>query len=207
PVNAMDLHAQLLLRDKDLSQSSRDSVQQIRTEARHLNRMILNLLDLSKGDEGKLSPNRTDVDLPKLMTTITSELDANARSRKVGIQASLAVNNLHADEDLLRRALTNLIENALRHSPEQTSVIVTSERAENATDLRVRDFGKGISPEMREQIFDPFVQIATTDASSTRAGRGLGLTFCKLVAEAHSGTIDVDDAAPGAVFTMRFPNE
>src|SRR5262249_51158707 len=70
PVNAMDLHAQLLLRERGLPESAREAAAQIRTEARHLTRMILNLLDLSKADEGKLEPLRSIVALPALIAEV-----------------------------------------------------------------------------------------------------------------------------------------
>ena len=108
PVNTLDLHAQLLLRDKSLSQSARDSATQIRTEARQLNRMILNLLDVSKADEGKLAPNRGDVDLESLVAQVVAELEESARARNVTIEVALEAKRVSADEDLLRRAIANL---------------------------------------------------------------------------------------------------
>jgi signal transduction histidine kinase len=71
------------------------------------------------------------------------------------------------------------------------------------TELRVADAGSGIPIELRERIFDPFVQAEVGVA--TRSGRGLGLTFCKMVAEAHRGTIAAHDASPGTVFCVRLP--
>jgi len=57
---------------------------------------------------------------------------------------------------------------------------------------------------MRERVFDPFVQI---EGSTTRAGRGLGLAFCKLAVESHGGRIWIEDAKPGAIFCLRLPND
>jgi two-component system, sensor histidine kinase and response regulator len=59
---------------------------------------------------------------------------------------------------------------------------------------------------MRERIFDPFVQVESNDRSTSRSGRGLGLAFCRLAVEAHGGRIWVEDASPGAVFCMSFPD-
>lgn len=206
PVNAMDLHAQLLLRDKNLPQSVRDSAAQIRTEARQLNRMILNLLDVSKGDEGKLTPKLTDVDLENLVAQVVSELEASAQARNIKLEVSLDVKHVNADEDLLRRAIANLTENAVRHAPEKSAVAVTSAHVEHSTEIRIRDFGKGIPDEMRTKIFEPFVQLAEGNLPPSRAGRGLGLTFCKLAIEAHGGVIGVEDSSPGAVFFVRLPD-
>jgi signal transduction histidine kinase len=71
-------------------------------------------------------------------------------------------------------------------------------------ELRVSDSGPGIAPEMREQIFDRFVQLGS-ERMVSRAGRGLGLSFCRLAVEAHGGRIWVADAAPGTAFHIRLP--
>jgi two-component system, sensor histidine kinase and response regulator len=207
PVNAMDLHAQLLLRDKTLPESARESAASIRFEARQLHRMILNLLDVSKADEGKLAPKRTQVDLPALVAEIFSELDVNAGSRNVSLRRSIDVAHVVADEDLLRRTLTNLIENAIRHAPADSAVMVTATHGDGGAELRIADAGSGIPPEMRNAVFEPFVQVdAGGDRIVTRSGRGLGLTFCKLAVEAHDGQIWVEDSAPGATFCVRLPD-
>jgi two-component system sensor histidine kinase/response regulator len=206
PVNSMDLYAQLLQRERDLPETAKDAVAHIRHEARQLLRMILNLLDISKADEGKLTAKRTRVNLRSLVDEVVGELEGGARARKVSVAVALAIHEVTGDEDLLRRMLANLIENAIRHAPAESQVSVESRLASGAVELRVRDAGRGIPAEMREKIFDPFVQLEGA-SSSSRSGRGLGLTFCKLSAEAHGGTIWVEDAAPGAVLCVRIPHE
>jgi two-component system, sensor histidine kinase and response regulator len=84
-------------------------------------------------------------------------------------------------------------------------VRVSSAAREGATEIRIADAGSGVPEDMRERIFDPFVQIQG-NARVTRSGRGLGLTFCRLAVEAHGGRIWVEDASPGAVFCLRLPN-
>lgn len=207
PVNSMDLHAQLLLRDKGLSDSARDSAARIRIEARQLNRMILNLLDLSKADEGKLAPKLVEVSLRTLVDEIVGELDVSAKSSKVSLRTSLTTECVHADEDLLRRVLANLVENAIRYAPSESIVMISTMEVDGHTEIRVADAGRGIPKEMRDKVFDPFMQVdAGTERVVTRSGRGLGLTFCKLAVEAHGGRIWVEDAAPGAIFCVRLPN-
>jgi two-component system, sensor histidine kinase and response regulator len=208
PVNSMDLNAQLLLRDQALSARARESAAAIRNDARQLTRMILNLLDLSKADEGRLAPRLSDIDLRGLVNEVLSDLAVNAEGRQVVLRSSIEVERVPADEDLFRRTLTNLVENAIRYAPPQTAVTVAAVLVDAGIELRVADAGRGIAPEMREKIFDPFVQADSGgEHLVTRAGRGLGLTFCKLVVEAHGGQIWVEDAEPGAVFCLRLPNE
>ncbi|GAC1569157.1 MAG: hybrid sensor histidine kinase/response regulator [Polyangiales bacterium] len=208
PVSAMDLHAQLLLRDKALTPSVQKSATQIRTEARRLTRMIMNLLDLSKGDEGRLSPQKSTIDLRFLVTEVLAELAVTATGRKVNLECAIDVDTIRADDDLLRRTLVNLVENAIRYAPPGTAVMVTASAQPKETHLRVADAGAGVPPEMRKHIFDPFVQLdSASSLASPRTGRGLGLAFCKLAIEAHGGQLWVEDAAPGAVFCVSLPHE
>ena len=206
PVNSMDLHAQLLLREKGLPASARDSATQIRTEARQLTRMILNLLDISKADEGKLVPKRSDVDLRRLVDEVIAELGVSADGRDVSLRISLETDRIHADDDLFRRLLTNLVENAIRYAPRETSITVTATRGPTGTELRVADAGRGVPEDMREKVFNPFVQVEQGERIVAHGSRGLGLTFCKLVVEAHGGHIWIEDASPGAIFCVRFPH-
>ncbi len=204
PVNSMDLSAQLLLREAGGSPSTLEAAAQIRAEARHLTRMILNLLDLSKADEGKLEPKRSQVDVAQLVAQIFAELEVGAQARGVTLRSDVRCAHVEVDEDLLRRLLANLVENALRHAPSRTDVTVTVTAEGEAAEIRVADAGRGVPAELREKIFDPFIQLEDT-RSGSRSGRGLGLTFSRLVAEAHGGTIRVEDASPGAVFVVTIP--
>jgi signal transduction histidine kinase len=206
PVNAMDLHAQLLLREGSLPESARESATHIRSEARQLERMILNLLDLAKADEGQLTPRRSDVDLRALVEEVFGELGVAAEARNVMLGSGLETDRVHADRDLLRRTLVNLVENAIRHAPPGSSIRVIALRLVGGTEVRVADAGVGIPPEMRDKVFNPFVQIESGDHPVARRGRGLGLTFCKHAVEAHGGRIWIEDASPGSVFCVRLPH-
>jgi len=204
PVANVDLSAQLLQRDKELPARMRGTVDTIRQEVHSLMRLITNLLDISKSEEGKLAPVRTTVNLVALVAEVLETQAPSARDRGVTLEQSVEARELSADPDLLRRILENLVDNALRHAPEGSVVRVSATEQAGATELRVADAGSGIPEAMRERIFDPFMQL--DGQTRTRSGRGLGLTFCRLAVEAHGGTIDVVSANPGAVFCLRFPH-
>jgi signal transduction histidine kinase len=86
-------------------------------------------------------------------------------------------------------------------------VSITITDLPGATELRVADAGRGIDPEMREKIFNAFMQVeSNSERTVARSSRGLGLTFCKVAVEAHGGSIWVEDATPGAVFCLRLPH-
>jgi two-component system sensor histidine kinase/response regulator len=208
PVSAMDLLAQILLRDPSLSPDAKDSAAQIRGEVRQLTLMIMNLLDLSKAEEGQLAPKRTDFDLRALVLAVAAELKPLADDRKVTLRTVIDADRAHADEDLVRRMLANLIENAIRHAPAKSEVTVTTRSNSDATELSVSDTGQGVPEEMREKIFSPFVQVdASAGGAPGRTGRGLGLAFCRVVAIGHGGTIAVEPGNPGSIFCVRLPHD
>jgi signal transduction histidine kinase len=207
PVNSMDLLAQVLLRDSTLSEDARGAVTQIRTEARQLSRMILNLLDVSKAAEGKLTAARRPIELAELLAEVAQELGPSARAAGVSVEVPKAPGRAFADPDLLRRMLANLVENAIRHAPEGSAVKVSVSRRAGETELRVTDSGSGVPMELRDRIFDPFVQGDSSGARNvTRSGRGLGLSFCKLAADAHHGKIWLEDGNPGTIFCLGLPD-
>ncbi len=206
PLNSIDLQAQVVLGEPDLPEGARDAAGQIRTEALVLGRMISNLLDLSKSDEGKLLPTRTRLAAGPAIDSVLTELAPDAARHEVALQLTLGVESVFADKDLLRRVLANLVENALRHAPAHSVVAIQVGAYPGGFEVRVVDRGVGVRAEARERIFDAFVQVAS-DGHHTRGGRGLGLTFCKLAVEAHGGRIWVEDAAPGAAFCFRLPND
>jgi len=205
PVNSLDLHAQLLLRQPDLPARARDSVLHIRAEARSLLRLILNLLDISKSEEGRLAVRLAPVALEPLSAEIADAFTIRAAAARVTLKRDLSVDSIVADGDLLRRVLENLIDNGLRHAPPGSTLTLSAARRDGSVELRVADQGRGVPPEQREKVFEAFVQ-GSREELLTRSGRGLGLAFCRLAVQAHGGTITVEDANPGAVFCVSLPS-
>ena len=206
PVNSIDLQAQLLARIPDLPARARGPIARIRDEARLQLRLILNLLDISKSEEGRLVPNVGEIDLEALVAEVLAALEVRAADAQVTLTTALERRTIAADADLLLRVLENLVENAIRHAPEHSAVTISARNAPEGVELRVADAGAGIAPEARERVFDRFVQLHG-DQPSSRTGRGLGLAFCKLAIEAHGGRIHVEDAAPGAAFCIFLPEK
>lgn len=208
PVSSIDLQAQTLLRARDLPERARQATQHIRADARNLIRLILNLLDIAKSEEGQLVAHRVEFDFPEMVADVLDAMQINARANGVELvsKVTLGPPSVRADQDLLRRLLENLIDNAIRHTPEGGSVTVTAARHGGELELGVSDTGSGIAPEMRDRIFEKYVQVEQRSGAVTRSGRGLGLAFCKLVAEAHGGRIAVDPSPVGAHFRVRLPD-
>jgi len=206
PVATVDLHAQVLLRDKDASERVRETASLIRDEVRALMRLILNLLDISKSEEGRLAVSLVAVDMKALVTATFEALSVRAKAKAITLESDTRVASIRADHDLLRRVVENLLDNALRHAPEDSTVRVSLSRTEGGVEIRIADTGAGVPKELRESIFERFFQVETGQSAAPRAGRGLGLAFCRLAVEAHGGRIWVEDGAPGAVFCVRLPD-
>lgn len=204
PVNGIELQAEVVRRDPGATERTRRAAGRIQDETRALMRMITNLLDISKGDEGRLSPARAEIDLVALGNEVIEALQARAEGAGVTLTAEITVKSLRADGDLIRRVLENLVDNAIRHAPEGSAVRLGAARTDQATELRVADAGRGVPPDQRERVFERFFQ--APDDAGGRTNRGLGLAFCKLVVEAHGGHIRIDDAKPGAIFCVTLPH-
>jgi two-component system OmpR family sensor kinase len=115
---------------------------------------------------------------------------------------------VHGSPDDLHRLVLNLIENALRHTPNGTSVKVSVAADEGQAVLRVADDGPGIPEELRARIFDRFVRGAgDTYGGARRGGSGLGLAIVKAVAESHHGSVELaaEGDTPGTCFVVRLP--
>ncbi len=200
PVNSIELQAQRLLRDPEASERSHSAATAIRTEARSLLRMILNLLDLSRGDEGRLVPARERLLVAEIASAVVEEFRIAAASANVTLMTEVPPDQcVHADPGLLERILANLVENALRHSPEGGTVRIRANHENDRIVIGIADTGTGVRAELRARVFERF------ESTGGARNRGLGLAFCKLAVEAHGGAIWIEDAAPGAMFCLSFP--
>ena len=192
-----------MLRNSNADDRSRDAAAKIHEETRGLTRMITNLLDIGRADEGQLAPARRMIDAHELVAAVLEELRPRAAAAELELRARVEAGNLFVDRDLIQRVLVNLVENAIRHAPTGSAIEVVVQSAADAVELRVADAGPGVPPELREQIFERFV---TKGEGSTRTNRGLGLAFCKVAVEAHGGQIAIEDGVPGAIFCLRIPH-
>jgi len=199
PVHAIKLNGDVIVRDPGATQRSLRAAANIRSDSESLLRMIMNLLDLSKADEGQLVPVRQVIDIAGLTAEIAGGMSARARTAEVELVAEVAPQQIHADPDLIRRVLENLVDNAIRHAPAESQVRISSTDQGGEVEIRVADAGPGVPLALRERVFERFVQ----GDDGPRGSRGLGLAFCKLAVEAQGGTIWIEDAHPGAVFCVR----
>lgn len=168
-----------------------------------LQRFAETLLLVARIESGERMPQRDVVDLKDLAAQIAGELDALAATRRVHLEvhAGDGVRTV-ADRGDVRRAIVNLVANALEHTPEGGHVeIDVAPNGQNAL-VRVRDDGYGVTEAVRSRLFSRFAQ----GDDRRGGGSGLGLYIVRLVAEESGGSVDYEPNAPrGSVFTIRLP--
>jgi K+-sensing histidine kinase KdpD len=169
-------------------------------ESERLDRIVGNLLSLSRIEAGALLPERQPVDLAELVAACSARLQRATSKVTVELHASPDLPLVAVDYSQIDQVVANLLENAARHSPDGSVVVVELERVGGMVRLSVSDQGTGFDPSVRERLFEPF-------ASATGSGSsGIGLAICKAVVDAHGGTITADDVpAGGARITVEIP--
>jgi signal transduction histidine kinase len=208
PASGILMSASLNLRKPGLAPAERRHWRAVSASAEAIARMALNLLDVTRAEDGALVVRPEDVDPYALLREIGGLMEALAEGRGQAVSGRVESRRpLRADVEILRRVLQNLVDNALRHSDTGGTVeIVVTDGPEGFVDVRVTDTGPGIPAELRERIFDKYAQLGDGAAPPASGGRGLGLTFCRLAIEAHRGRIWVEENTPhGSVFVIRLP--
>ena len=178
-------------------------------EVERMQRLVADLLALTRLDEGRVKPCVEAVDIPRLLNEVCERMQGLVHGQELRCQVSPDLPALRGDVDQLRRVLLNIVENALKFTPPagRVELVAYSECAEFVT-LEVRDTGTGISPESLPHVFDRFYR---ADPSRTRhalqiGGSGLGLSIAKELVEAHGGTIAVSSiVGKGTTVTIRLP--
>jgi K+-sensing histidine kinase KdpD len=179
----------------------------IEEECDRLHRLITDLLDLSRIQAGRVAMRVGSVDLPQLTSEVIDQLAP--RSPRHSLRSSFPPNFpvIRGDQDQLRRALFNLVQNAVKYSPSGGEVLIVGERP-SRTEVRVRviDQGVGIVRGDEQRIFERFHR-ADTRLSRTTAGVGLGLYITRSIVEGHGGRIWAASAGPdrGSTFTLALP--
>lgn len=206
---SMRLLQELVPPDSDFRPLVQKTTDASRRALRKVLSRVDSLLDIAKIESGNLYLAREPVDLGNLIENVMTELQPLAIELEVKIETDLPPDLplLHADGDKVERMLLNLVDNALKYSPYETSIYVRARPEPNNPDLiriSVTDEGPGIPNEYKMKLFDRFMQVE--GRSTVRRGVGLGLAFCKLVAEAHGGSIWIEDNMPqGTRFVFTLP--
>ncbi len=181
----------------------------IHDEAGRLHRMVESLLDIARIEAGQLDMLRHTVQLGDVLRVVAESLSVKAREKGVGLAVDVpeALPRIAGDGDRLAQVFTNLIDNALRHTPSGGLVTLSAAPdAGGAIVVTVRDTGEGIPPGDLSRVFERFYQVDKS-RQGRRTGTGLGLSIARQIVEAHGGTIDAaSTVGQGTTFTVRLPS-
>ena len=161
-----------------------------------LNRLVANLLDMSRLQAGVLGVRAEPLVMEEIIPRVLDDLGPQGVRIRVSLPEDLP--EVLADPALLERILANLATNAVRYSPAGEDVLVTASGHNDRIDLRIADRGPGIPPAERNRVFEPFQRLGDRD---NHTGVGLGLALARGLTEAMNGTLVPDDT-PGGGLTM-----
>ncbi len=206
PLTALRAVGEVGLREPRSREEYRDIIGSMLEEADRLNRLVESLLTLARGDGAPARLVREPVELGAMAQDVVDHLSVLAEDKQqaVTIDAPQPV-VVRADRLMLRQALINLVDNAIKYSPAQGRIRIAVSARRSGVALSVQDCGPGIAPEHVDRIFDRFYRV---DKSRTRdaGGAGLGLSIARSAVEAHGGRIEVESAQPaGTVFCILLP--
>lgn len=174
-------------------------------ESERLNRFIANLLDMTKLESGAVVPNATLHDLAEIVGSALRRASKILVRHRVALDLAPNLPMLELDAVLFEQALFNLLDNAAKYAPDDTTITIRAIRDADSVSLQVTDEGTGIPPADLEHVFDKFYRANKGD--HVRAGTGLGLAISRGFVEAMHGTISATNRADrsGAVLTIRLP--
>ncbi len=196
-VSIMGSASSLLSYDAMLDETKRhDLAQTIQDEAERLNRFVQNLLDMTRLGAGSLKPRLDWADLHDIVASALSRAQKLARNHTLKVELPADLPLLHVDSVLLEQVFFNLLDNASKYSPPETTIKLWAMAARDHITVEVADQGPGIAEADREKVFDMFYRVRQGD--NQVAGTGLGLAICRGIVEAHGGTIRAEPGMNGA---------
>jgi two-component system sensor histidine kinase KdpD len=185
------------------SEERRKLAEAICGEAERLDRLIGNLLDMTRLQFGGIQLKRQWVSLDDVIASALGRIDRLLDGRVVRTQLPEGVLLLSVDRALLEQVFVNLLENAAKYTPKELPVDIVGRKAGGAWEIDVADRGPGIDSSIREKIFDKFFR----GPNEHTPGAGLGLAICRGIAQAHGGSL-ILEARPGggSIFRVTLPS-
>ncbi|RLC78032.1 MAG: hypothetical protein DRI61_10505 [Chloroflexi bacterium] len=213
PLSSISLGVELLR--EEASRNAQTILNTMYSSSHRMLEMVNSLLDIYRLERSELPLSKEATEMTRVVREAVSILSSQASRAGVRIRVEAAETPpLEVDRKVILRVITNLLDNAIKHSPRGGDVTIRVTRVFSEEDgerlprgrwvlVQVEDQGPGIPPAYRERIFDKFYQ---TPEGRRKAGFGLGLTFCKLAVEAHGGRIWADEApGGGSAFCFALP--
>jgi signal transduction histidine kinase len=204
PLTRLRLATSSALSDRATDAERQKALEVADAAAESMSRLVQEMLVLAKADAGQLRMRQERIDLRVLAAETIDSLTGSGPDVVADMQDSPV--NVDGDRDHLQRMLTNLIENAVRHTPVGGTVKVTVCAAEGMACLKVADTGEGVAPEHLPRLTERFYRVDSARAGQD-GGSGLGLAICKTIVEAHGGTLEIaSQLGKGTQVTVRLPN-
>lgn len=170
--------------------------------AEALNHIVDNLLELSRYQSNRLTLQKEPVCIANIISSFLEKESVNIRKHRLAVDIPEGIPEVHADRTRIELILTNLLSNAVKYSAEGTLIRLSVRQQTESLVIAVADQGIGISAELQDHIFQPFVRLEEKSAS----GLGLGLLVCKRLVEAHGGKIWVSsEPGKGSTFSFKLP--
>ncbi len=174
-------------------------------EAYRLDNFITNMLDMGKLENGMVVIRTTDFSIKSMIEDCLTVLDNRLIGCQLLIEASTENIIIHNDAALLCRALTLLVDNAVKYGGEPPSLIVRYDQLDNGqVTIEVQDNGQGIADSYRDSIFEKYTRFARSDHQN--AGTGLGLPICRAIMQLLGGTVTLEPSNGGARFMLTIPS-
>ncbi len=176
-------------------------------EVERLNRLVNDLLDLSRIESGAVKLTFDEVDLSELISSAVEAFQAQAQEKDIEVETDIpsGLPSVRADGDRVYQVLVNLISNALRFNRPGGRIAIAAERANGYVRVEVRDTGAGIASDQLPQIWERFHR-ADTARSRQEGGTGLGLAIVRSIVEAHGGIVTAKSVVgEGSTFSFTLP--
>jgi two-component system OmpR family sensor kinase len=186
----------------------REALVIIEQQAARLSRIVEDMFTLARADAGNYPVRRDAMYLDEVIDEVVRAARVVASTKDVGVELdNIASAAWTGDEDLIRRLVGNLLDNAIRHSPRGGAVSLTLEQTTAAFTIVVSDAGPGIPPEMQPHIFERFFRADRSRARGRKdGGAGLGLAMVRWIAHVHGGEVSLTQSSEaGSTFTVWLP--
>lgn len=199
--------AVVLQQDHREERDYREALQIVEQQAARLSRVVEDMFMLARADAGNYPVRRTPMYLDEVIDEVVRAARVVASTRQVAIDPmTIPSAAFTGDEDLIRRMVVNLIDNAVRHAPTGTTVRVDLDQGEDGYTIAVRDQGPGIPPEIRPHIFERFFRGDTSRRVDAQDGAGLGLALARWIATVHGGDVMLARSSQsGSTFVITLP--
>lgn len=208
PLAVMALATQGLKEDEDsqFSDFAKESIAMLQSETKRMSRLTENLMELARGDEGRLSELNVEVNMSSLCERVGGQLALLAQDKSIELKQHIDADlKLWGDEAALTRLCIILLDNAIKYSPSGTTINFVATKSKNNLLLVVQDEGCGIKDEDKKKVFDRFYRVDKA-RSRSQGGLGLGLSLAQAIVHQHRGCIKVLDNKPcGTIMQVLLP--